>query len=56
MSGTLGSFTTACSAGLERARAQVAALKTLKTATEGRALLEAHDEATRAKVKTLNAV
>ena len=46
LSGTLEAFTAACAADLERARAQIAALKSLEPATDGQAVLAAYDEAT----------
>jgi thimet oligopeptidase len=48
LSGSLEAFNAACTADLEKARAQVAALKAMKPATDGRAVLEAYDEATAA--------
>ena len=54
LSGTLEAFNAACAADLERARAQVGALKTLQPATQGRAVLEAYDEATAALGASLN--
>ncbi len=48
LSGSLEAFNAACTADLERARAQVAALKSMKPAADGRAVLEAYDEATAA--------
>jgi thimet oligopeptidase len=54
LSGSLETFNAACSADLERARAQIATLKTLKPATDGHALLEAYDEATAALGASFN--
>ena len=53
LSGTLETFNAACSADLERAQARIAALKSLK-ASDGRAILEAYDEATAALGASLN--
>jgi len=53
LAGSLESFTAACSADLDRARAQIASLRSLK-ATEGQALLEAYDEAVGAIAAALN--
>ncbi|HLM44643.1 MAG TPA: peptidase M3, partial [Myxococcaceae bacterium] len=53
LSGSLESFTAACSADLDRARARIASLRALK-ATEGQALLEAYDEAVGAIAAALN--
>jgi thimet oligopeptidase len=54
LSGSLEAFNAACTADLEKARAQVAALKSLKPATDGRAILEAYDEATAALGASFN--
>ncbi|HYO56107.1 M3 family metallopeptidase [Archangium sp.] len=54
LSGTLETFNAACSADLERARAQITSLKTLKPTTDGRAILEAYDEATAALGASFN--
>lgn len=48
ISGTLEAFNAACSADLERARARITSLKALEAAKDGRAILEAYDEATAA--------
>ena len=45
LAGTPEAFNAACNADLERARAQVAALKKLDAKTNGQAVLEAYDEA-----------
>jgi len=47
-------FNAACAADLDRARAKVAALKAMKPATDGRAILETYDEATAAISASLN--
>ncbi|MCY1082500.1 Zn-dependent oligopeptidase [Archangium sp. miwbw1] len=54
LSGTLETFNAACAADLERARAQIASLKALKPSSDGRAILEAYDEATAALGASLN--
>ncbi|HEX8435861.1 MAG TPA: peptidase M3, partial [Archangium sp.] len=54
LSGSLEAFNAACTADLEKARAQVAVLKSLEPATDGRAVLEAYDEATAALSAALN--
>jgi thimet oligopeptidase len=54
MSGTLEAFNAACAADLERARAQIASLKALKASSDGRAVLEAYDEATAALSASFN--
>ncbi|MBZ4420538.1 M3 family metallopeptidase [Myxococcus sp. RHSTA-1-4] len=46
LSGTVEAFTAACDADLERARAQVTALKKLDARKDGPAVLAAYDEAT----------
>lgn len=48
LSGSVESFNAACTADLEKARAQVALLKTLAPATRGHEVLEAYDDATAA--------
>ncbi|MFL5351793.1 M3 family metallopeptidase [Archangium sp.] len=48
LTGTPESFTATCAADLERARARITALKALKPATDGQAILAAYDEATAA--------
>ena len=53
LSGTLETFNAACAADLERARARIAALKSLE-GSGGRAVLEAYDEATAAIGAALN--
>jgi thimet oligopeptidase len=45
LAGTVEAFSAACSADMEKARAQVAALKSLPPASEGPAILAAHDAA-----------
>ncbi|WP_338873357.1 M3 family metallopeptidase [Myxococcus stipitatus] len=54
LSGTVETFTAACTADIERAQAQITALKKLDARKDGQAVLAAYDEATGALIASAN--